>query len=539
MKINLVAIGNDKEAFIEDRFNEGMNIISSNDNNKGKTILIQGMMYALGNKPTFPTSFDYQHYHYIINFSYKGESYDICRFKNTFIIKSRKGFFIFENTSEFKRYWHQNIFPLPIIEKNGAKKIVDPVLYLQIFFVGQDKKETSNIVNKGQYNKEDFIKALYNLQGSEASFLSIEEIKGKKKVIAKLKEEKKLLLKQNKILKSEKKPISYLSSVNDRENFKKNIQKIETIKETLTELQKERNLIFNRMSKCEGTIKELNSLNREMESGKVVCLDCGSIQIGYKLSGEKSYTFDVSTPKIRADIMNSIKNKIEDYKEEIERITELIAFQQTKINDLLAVENVSLEALLIYKEDIFSAADTEKKILEIEREISDLSSDLTASTELEETDKANQVALIESILKIMNEKYKFIDPEGNLEFISLFTKQDEVFSGSEETIFQLVKIYSLASELKHDYPIIVDSFRAEDLSSDKEQKVIDLFSELNNQIILTTTLKKEESGKYDTLDFDNINHIDYTSHKPSKILDEKYVNAFKLMLSEFAITLTT
>ena len=46
MKILRVAVGNSKEAFIESRFTEGLNIISSDDNNKGKTIVIQSMMYA-------------------------------------------------------------------------------------------------------------------------------------------------------------------------------------------------------------------------------------------------------------------------------------------------------------------------------------------------------------------------------------------------------------------------------------------------------------------------------------------------------------
>ncbi|WP_318264046.1 hypothetical protein [Peribacillus simplex] len=42
MLIKKVAIGNEQEAFIENRFSEKMNIISSEDNNRGKTILIQG-----------------------------------------------------------------------------------------------------------------------------------------------------------------------------------------------------------------------------------------------------------------------------------------------------------------------------------------------------------------------------------------------------------------------------------------------------------------------------------------------------------------
>ena len=66
MKILRIAVGNSKEAFIESRFTEGLNIISSDNNNKGKTIVIQSMMYALGNEPTFPTSFEYQKYYYYV-----------------------------------------------------------------------------------------------------------------------------------------------------------------------------------------------------------------------------------------------------------------------------------------------------------------------------------------------------------------------------------------------------------------------------------------------------------------------------------------
>lgn len=50
MKIRKVAVGNAAEAFIEGNFTNGVNIISSDDNNKGKTIVIQSMMYALGNE---------------------------------------------------------------------------------------------------------------------------------------------------------------------------------------------------------------------------------------------------------------------------------------------------------------------------------------------------------------------------------------------------------------------------------------------------------------------------------------------------------
>ena len=44
-----MAVGNAEEAYVEQAFSYGVNIIYSDDNNKGKTIVVQSMMYALGN----------------------------------------------------------------------------------------------------------------------------------------------------------------------------------------------------------------------------------------------------------------------------------------------------------------------------------------------------------------------------------------------------------------------------------------------------------------------------------------------------------
>ena len=47
MIIRAVYIGNSEEAYINKEFKEGLNIISSDDNNKGKTIVIQAIMLFL------------------------------------------------------------------------------------------------------------------------------------------------------------------------------------------------------------------------------------------------------------------------------------------------------------------------------------------------------------------------------------------------------------------------------------------------------------------------------------------------------------
>lgn len=79
MIIKKIAVGNSHEAYIESRLTEELNVISSDDNNKGKTIMIQSLMYCLGSEPVFPSSFKFGEYYYIIEFEFNGTTYIISR----------------------------------------------------------------------------------------------------------------------------------------------------------------------------------------------------------------------------------------------------------------------------------------------------------------------------------------------------------------------------------------------------------------------------------------------------------------------------
>lgn len=308
---------------------------------------------------------------------------------------------------------------------------------------------------------------------------------------------------------------------------------MDKINAKITELRKARNLSANRKSKWENTIKELKSLNRNIDVGELKCMDCNSKNITYATSTKRTaYVFDVSTVEMRTDIINSINEKIESYEEEIEKYDILIAKEQEKLRTLMNDDEITLEALIELKEQIFSASDAEMRILEIEQEIKALQSRLSISENSTEETKNKREAVYTIILNEMNTVYKNIDPDGNLVFEGLFTKKGEVFSGSEATIFHVVKLYVLQKVLDHDWPIIIDSFRAEDLSTSKEKRVIEKYKELKNQIIFTTTLKDEEMGKYDN--FDEINHIDYKEHAPSKMLSSEYCERFKQLVADFS-----
>ncbi|MNW54679.1 hypothetical protein D3C74_322920 [compost metagenome] len=340
---------------------------------------------------------------------------------------------------------------------------------------------------------------------------------------------------QHKILKSGNISSTYLSQFSDRTILENKIKNVEKIKNRISTLRNERNKTVNRKVKYEITLKELNSLNRTMDSGELRCLDCGSTYIGFATDANASYAFDVSTPEIRRQIIESINEKISSYNEEVERITLDINKEQEQLQQVLADDEISLESIVIHKQSILDANGVEVRLSEIDNEIQKLSDALKANDANTSEQVENQKVLVSTILYEMNKAYRYIDPNGRLLFDGLFTKRDQVFSGSEATEFHLVKLYSLATVLKHPYPIIVDSFRAEDLSTERENAVIELFSRLDRQVIFTTTLKTEEIGKYQHMK--NINDIDYSKNTPSKILDNTVVDEFSRLLKKLSITI--
>ncbi len=48
LTIKSVYVGNENEAYIEKRFRDGLNVVFSDDNHMGKTVVMQSLMYALG-----------------------------------------------------------------------------------------------------------------------------------------------------------------------------------------------------------------------------------------------------------------------------------------------------------------------------------------------------------------------------------------------------------------------------------------------------------------------------------------------------------
>lgn len=264
-------------------------------------------------------------------------------------------------------------------------------------------------------------------------------------------------------------------------------------------------------------------------------MDCDSTHIAYKGTNKSKYSFDISTPLMRKQIIESINEKISDFTEEIKKLDFEIQKQQEELNSLMDNEDITIENIVAYKMGYNSVADIEQTIDDIDKELEQYEGTLKVGKSFSDEAKEEREEFYGRFISLMNEKKKQIDIESEKEYEDIFTKRGTVVSGSEETVFYVSKLLASVEMTGHDCPIIMDSFRAEDLSTDKEKRVLELFGELRNQCILTTTLKTEEKGKYDVLS--GVHILDYTNHITNKILGREHLEAFKELLENLHISL--
>ena len=371
--------------------------------------------------------------------------------------------------------------------------------------------------------------------GETESTLSADEITRLKNQIKELKEKRKEQLEISEFYKTSTPAKEYLSRIQDKEAFQNRICEMEEITGKISDLRKMRNKLATKRSLWNGTLKELRSLNRNIEVGELRCMDCDSTHIAYKGKGKITYSFDVSTPEIRSQIIASIEERISAYTEEIEKCDFEISSMQQRIEEIMQDEDITIENIVAYKNGFSSIAEIEDKVQKLDEAIDDIKQKVKAGKKQTEDSKKAQQDFYEAIVEEMNQVKGKIDIESKQLYDDLFTKRGSVVSGSEETVYYIARLISIAKLTKHSCPIIMDSFRAEDLSTEKEERVLALLSELKRQCILTTTLKAEEKDKY--VKMAGINAIDYTGHHSNKILGAEELPAFMKLLSGLGISL--
>lgn len=528
-------IGNEIESYCLYGLTSGMNIITSVENHVGKTIIMQSMMYALGADPLFPPSFKDKSYLFIVDVDLDGRSLSFLRNKNLFVVKDGDTITPFEDRRSFDTYWSENVERLPSVVKDGQPVCVGLPLYTQMAFVPQSKRDTSRVIGS-YFNRDDFTEMVYSLAGLESRHIDSKTEKTLKDRRDVLRTKKKELIRKAKTLKAPGNSLVVASPTADRLEKERIVKQLDEITAKISKLRNKRNHAYTRQKKNEIVLSELRSLNNTISVGGIVCLKCGSDQIGYKVP-ESNYVFDVTTSDMRTQIMTTVKTKIDAYAAEIRQLDSEIRLLQRMFNSLAESQELTLE-------DVFAARDGYQDIEKIDQELSDVCDEIDSITEqLEEARqvtsglKEDRKRFMKRILDAMSSVRRTInDNPDSAEYESLFTTSVNTYSGSEVTEYYLARVYALAKYVHHGLPILIDSFRAEELSSRREERALPLLAELPNQIILTATLKGEEKGKYQGRE--GFNHIDFTGYTVNKLLSTKDNDAFARKVEEFGIVLT-
>jgi len=532
MKIKTVAIGNKKDAFIENRFTDKVNVIFSDDNNKGKTIVIQGLMYAIGNEPIFPANFNYQDYYFFVEADINDEKIEFLRRKDNLIVRINNEIYNFNSLSELKYFINDKVIALPHIYKDNRIKMVDLTLLYEMFFVGQDKRDTSTLFNS-YYKKDDFLNMLSDIDGYPIAEVS-DDIDDQKDKIKNLKSEIAITKKKLSLIKSNSKLSEFVNNYEYEESYKILKDRLSKINENISYYRKSRKNEFNRKIKLELLLTELISLNREIQLGQVVCGDCGSKNMIYT---NKDMCFDVSNSMVRTKIIDSIKYQINQKEDIIEEYSKNINTLQDKVKELLIETPEDIQNILLYSNEILSDIEYDKKLKTLSNNLR-IIEDAKNNTEFSDAEaREHKKKMISKIVEKMNAYYKQVDTTGTLVFDNLFSKRNETFSGCEEPEFYYCRLLAINDYIAHQFPLIVDCYRDGEISTEKENIMIENYIKSNKQVILSSTLKKEEysSKKYSGFEF--VNAIDYSLNQDSKILAEKVVDEFMNILNSFNVKL--
>jgi hypothetical protein len=532
MIIKKVAFGNKFEAFVESRFSENTNIIFSNDNNRGKTLIMQSILYSIGYESIFPSGFNTKAYFFYSNIVIENKEFEFLRKGNSILVIKDQKLNIFNTITEFKYFFDKEIISLPKIDKEGELKLADLSLVFELFFLGQDKRNTSNLIIKGLNNKADFLNLIYSFLGVSVTKENKYDIENLKKDKARLETKIKSETKKISIIKSNPEIASFISSASNNIDFKNTSKKLSEIHKNISELKKNRNREENRKIKLEALISELNSLNRSLNEGKVKCSDCGSDKI---IFSNDDFEFEVSNSFVRQNIIQSISENISFKADIILEFNNEILKEQEQLNNLLDSITLETKNYILFQDDFVESRDIDKVVLQLQNELSVVENILKNNETKTISNKEAQKKIISDILNEMKKYYQIIDPHGLLKFEDVFTKSGETYSGSEGQEYYFCKLLALNNVLKHSFPIIIDSFREGELSSNKEKLMIEEYKKLNKQVILTSTLKNEEYDSDKYFNIEGLNVIDYSNIEDSKILQEENVREFLKLIKKFGI----
>ena len=360
IKLNSILIYDKNEVVAKKvLFKDGINIITSVNNGKGKTSLSKLILYAFGAKLEISANWNFNNLYTKVNFTINNKNVSVIRFKDTYKILYNDQSFIFLKQSDYNKKLYEILnFDIMIKSKNSNEYIVAiPSILLLPNYISQFAKadEKSIFIDLNMYSINDIRDTFYYHSGvldnnyneilKKCSFYEQEILKldndfdNTNNIIKYL---------QNKL--DENKNVIFLSDDDIDMDIKKYNNYI-SHKNELYELIKQLDTIKNNISLLKKTKRNNDTIRDSLLNEDIAtCPNCG-----YDISTfiEKSLKLNLAEENIVNELSNLNADKIE-LEKSIEKkknfLTQLE--EQVKIIDERRNKRTTANDVLVWKDEL-------------------------------------------------------------------------------------------------------------------------------------------------------------------------------------------
>ena len=502
-------IGNRKAKRIS--FLDGKNLLTSNANHLGKSLICKSLYYTLGAEVFFSEAWKNENSMYVLQFVLDSKVYNIARKNKLFIIWDNNGykekFYLVKNLQEKLNQIFN--FHIMLIGKNESKSLIDsaPVFMYVPYYIDQEygwTPETKSFNNLAQFDKEERRNALYYHVGClDENYVNVSlSLDKAKDELLNLEKERKTCLEV----------ISYMENmlenngdiiVNETELTNKISDNRNKLNQILNEIEQHRNKIINFENECEKLSKEketieafLGKKQKPVNQKSVQCPNCGNtIELNFTETFHKEYIKET----IHAELAD-IDLKIQKLKEKIE----------VENNNFINASNQlkSLEQNITIDQNIYNRYIKMRSAKEM------LTENRTHLGEIDaQIEKINQtVSNWQKLKKAYDESKKKADDIYRNNLLKLFAQlnvktreiinineyrigDDIPASGAYKARVILAKYYALLLTKQSfnkgiiDFPIVIDSPRGDEQDKDNAKTIMNFIlknSDINNQVIVAT-----------------------------------------------------
>lgn len=524
------------------RFKEGKNLITSDVNSVGKSVIMKSIYHSLGADCAFDSNLDSEKLLFEIEFLFGEKKYTIIRYQNSFVVlingllskhvKSGERILL----SNF--YYNEMGMSVFLKGRKNATEIAPPAYLFIPYYLDQDRswKEEQEPFSKrtmGQYDslsrndlycyhlgiykdsygklKSDFEKIVFDIANEEKSLSELDN--SYNKVKASLKNE------------------TIIQNTEELESVYRYNSKIinDLLEQQSTYLSELHSADLSR-SKCLIRIREIKEVitkikeNKEQISKVVTCPNCGT-------------DFDVDLHDEMKEIYNSVflKNEIKTLEEEREQLDEQIDKIKTTVNDIaitLAKKNEELsKSKANYEEYV-----TRKSLSFLLDGMLTQIGMLTNKKSLLEEQKKQKRILLNSIVENANKaKKEFcetycrflnqLDVNFNASAISAFNKMK--LSGSlyvRSTLafyFAFLATKKEYNPLSFNWPLIIDSPREGEQDNVNSANILDfiLSQNVGDYQCIVASVNATDYIPIQNLESINVIKIDNEKHSVLNLLD--------------------